>query len=776
MAEPDALGPHIEALASGGDVPGLTMALDALLAADAAGYPQDLPARLPPLLGHADAGVALRSSRLAAKMAEAGSVFSAALSEPAFLEVLCAPLVAFFSNKDAYTAALKAAAEAAAAAAVPVKGAKAPPKGAPVAPFDLEASLPVASKQLLDATLSTLSTLWSSTPAAGGVDGAGGVNRGVHAGVDGGGVDALPGVAAALLALMAHHSQRVCWRAAKAAAALSQAGGMTARRALLLSDAPSVAISMLSSPSSPMHCRLEALRLLTALVRSGRGSGAGPALVRVGVPDVLVRCLISPETGGAPAKAPPPPDAAAAARPATPPTAGALPVEASPTGVEEIQAAAAALMIALLHASPGAAEPLLAAGAPNVLLALLPAPPPAPPTEGDATMAAASGPAPFFPPPPPPVEAGAECDTVTEGDEEGEPTEQPAPTAEEGSQEGSVLHVVAYPLPGAPATAPALHALLLTALSLLLANSGARAAAAACPATSSLVDRLAHFLYAPDEEAIKAAESSAAAAAKYVQAAADAAAAAKGVKPPSAKASTPTPGAAAAATAGGGDAPTLRPPFAHVTQGAALRCLVQLAREPGLARAIACHVHVGSLVTSTASAAPAFAPAATPAAAATDGASATMDAAVSAMAAAAAAAGTAEAAEGATAAARVPAAVVAPAAELLAMLLPLVLAPVAPAGEEAMKEAAGVLPAREMLVRCLKALAASSPPGSSAARTVAAASLLLANSDVIAEPCPPPASPPATPPPPPLATSQFLWDSLGRPSMTDGSNIKLVHI
>jgi hypothetical protein len=73
---------------------------------------------------------------------------------------------------------------------------------APAAPLDFEASLPVASKQLLDATLSTL----CSTP--GGVDA----------------WDGLPGVAAALPALMAHHSVRVCWRAAKAAAAIAQVG------------------------------------------------------------------------------------------------------------------------------------------------------------------------------------------------------------------------------------------------------------------------------------------------------------------------------------------------------------------------------------------------------------------------------------------------------------------------------------------------------------------------------------------------------------------------
>jgi hypothetical protein len=65
-----------------------------------------------------------------------------------------------------------------------------------------------------------------------------------------------------------------------------------------------------------------------------------------------------------------------------------------------------------------------------------------------------------------------------------------------------------------------------------------------------------------------------------VQAAADAAAApakgGKAKKPDSGQARLSVmPGAA------GGGAPTLQPPFAPVARGAALRCLVQLAREPG---------------------------------------------------------------------------------------------------------------------------------------------------------------------------------------------------
>jgi hypothetical protein len=57
---------------------------------------------------------------------------------------------------------------------------------------------------------------------------------------------------------------------------------------------------------------------------------------------------------------------------------------------------------------------------------------------------------------------------------------------------------------------------------------------------------------------------------------------------------------------------------------------------------------------------------------------------------------------------------------------------------------------------------------------VAAALLVLPDAALYAPPWPPAPSPPPTPPPPPLPTSQFLWDALGRPVMSDG--IKLGHL
>lgn len=47
--------------------------------------------------------------------------------------------------------------------------------------------------------------------------------------------------------------------------------------------------------------------------------------------------------------------------------------------------------------------------------------------------------------------------------------------------------------------------------------------------------------------------------------------------------------------------------------------------------------------------------------------------------------------------------------------------------------------------------------------------LTLPLEDYVVEARPPPLTPPRTPSPPPLATSQFIWDALDRPVITDGS-------
>jgi hypothetical protein len=56
-----------------------------------------------------------------------------------------------------------------------------------------------------------------------------------------------------------------------------------------------------------------------------------------------------------------------------------------------------------------------------------------------------------------------------------------------------------------------------------------------------------------------------------------------------------------------------------------------------------------------------------------------------------------------------------------------------------------------------------------AQQAVARTLLLLPEQAFVPAARPPLPSPPATPPAPPLPTSQFAWDALGRPYITDGA-------
>jgi hypothetical protein len=56
-----------------------------------------------------------------------------------------------------------------------------------------------------------------------------------------------------------------------------------------------------------------------------------------------------------------------------------------------------------------------------------------------------------------------------------------------------------------------------------------------------------------------------------------------------------------------------------------------------------------------------------------------------------------------------------------------------------------------------------------AQQAIARALLLLPGEAFVPPARPPLPSPPATPPAPPLPTSQFAWDALGRPYITDGA-------
>ena len=69
-----------------------------------------------------------------------------------------------------------------------------------------------------------------------------------------------------------------------------------------------------------------------------------------------------------------------------------------------------------------------------------------------------------------------------------------------------------------------------------------------------------------------------------------------------------------------------------------------------------------------------------------------------------------------------------------------------------------------------QALARAAASGGRAAdlAAISAALLLVPEEMLRAPPRPPLPSPPRTPSPPPLPTSQYAWDALGRPAVTDG--------
>lgn len=200
------------------------------------------------------------------------------------------------------------------------------------------------------------------------------------------------------------------------------------------------------------------------------------------------------------------------------------------------------------------------------------------------------------------------------------------------------------------------------------------------------------------------------------------------------------------------------PPFPLAVKVAAVHCLVQLAKHPALAAAISGAEAVRKLILSAA-----------PAANGMTG----EDAAQAGKAPQASAAGAAPSAPQAPAAgpAGVPAEPLdGPMAETIATLLQLLVT--------SSREKGPAVAEHRELVACVKGLAevAQARGSAVACSNVVRTALLLSESDLVAPARPPPPSPPRTPPPLPLATSQFVWDALGRPNMTDGSNVKLVHL
>ena len=72
-------------------------------------------------------------------------------------------------------------------------------------------------------------------------------------------------------------------------------------------------------------------------------------------------------------------------------------------------------------------------------------------------------------------------------------------------------------------------------------------------------------------------------------------------------------------------------------------------------------------------------------------------------------------------------------------------------------------------VQALAKCAVQHPTPEHLRQAVMRALLALPEKAFVPPPRPPLPSPPPTPPPPPLATSQFAWDALDRPCVTDGA-------
>lgn len=406
--------------------------------------------------------------------------------------------------------------------APPVDPKKPPPKGAPPPVIDLDANLPVPSKQCLEATLRCLTSLatLSSGPAA----------WLVQAGQ--------PGL---LVPLLQHHSPRVQLRAVQCMRALGATSAELLTTLMVHELVPEL-LRLLRTSTSGAVLNAASQALLSACQQ---GPGAASTQVQQqGAVDTLLQLVLAPEVLPAPPKPPAADGAAAGTTESRPGTAtGASPGEtqAAPVPIDyarlpacrpqDLQQSAAALLLHLTTHSLEAATQLLAAGAPNLLIALLPtAPKPAPPADPVNLLPpvppAPETPTPFFPLPAAASEPPAEEGQPPAAGEDGEASPPPPPAHAEGP-EPSILQRLAYPLPATKAASHALQASLLRLLALLLSTADVREAVWQASESSPLVPFLLYFLAeAPAQPPAEV---------PVVEAPARGAKSAKGAKPLSAK-------------------------------------------------------------------------------------------------------------------------------------------------------------------------------------------------------------------------------------------------
>ncbi|PNW73249.1 hypothetical protein CHLRE_14g624900v5 [Chlamydomonas reinhardtii] len=765
--------------ASGGDPLLLPQALSFLGGLNFTTIPQDIELQTTlvtaviPYVCHADGAVSGVAMKLLAKMA-AEPRLQPVWSEPACVQALWAIVSGFHANYDEYMARLESmAAEAAEAAAGggggTGRGGKDGGKGgkaaAPLTPVDPESTLPGPSKFALDAAMAALSAAVVHSGAAG-VEVVGGL---------------LAADVAPLLSLLRHNSSRIQVLALRLLRLLLRSDAMAA--ALTAVDA-AAALTELLATSPYGAVREEALAGLGHL--AGASATSIQQMLEAGLPLLLLAHTMDPTTGALP---PPPPSvadalpeedseveaglAAAATAPPPPPTPidFGRPMVSSAARLQELSSR---LLLTLARHHQGVPQALLRAGCLQLLLAALPAPQ-----------------LPELPPPPPTKRPSSAADTIFAGVVPGLKKAAPAAVASEPEAAAPVSKAewaaalegpMPLPAPAVPVTEPRLQAVLLQLVATLLSEPGVQDYWWSVHSTRRPHLQLAYLLQPdrlppPPPPEPTAAEAAAAAAAA---AAAPPSAPAAPAQRPSTQGKAAPPAVAAAPAASPPPPPQppqlpTEPPFAPEVRAAAVQCLLQLSKHPQWLQLLPFLTSLQKAVRAAASGA-----------AELDGDGDVID----------------------VGGAATSPAVIQPMADLLQKLLasrapppPRAAAARAAAGSsEGGPElsATGTVPRRPNAVNnrlpldanglteeelptrditeTLKALARLARRGNDhwALSAVAAALMLLPDEALYAPPWPPLPSPPPTPPPPPLPTSQFLWDALGRPVMTDG--IKLVHL
>ncbi|GAX84551.1 hypothetical protein CEUSTIGMA_g11972.t1 [Chlamydomonas eustigma] len=717
----------------------------------------DLASKVLGFLQSTEAPISTIATKLAAKFFQMRGYYLFNAVNEELIQALWSFITLFGTNFEAYKAAHNKIAEQAAAAAAEAASIKKGGSRAVTAPpSEFEHLLPVPNKESLDAALRGLTSIvvrggiaadWFATPG--------------HASME------------HVIRLLKHHSPRVQETMQLMASSNKAAVKVTAMQMLHF-----VCLQEPTGPQLAQLVRLEAAEMLLQAII------APEQVLAHQQTDLLAIRIVTGQTTATTGKE----------------QLMDFNKPQACTSVD-IQVSAASLLLYLSSYSNAACELLINIGTPNLLLALLPTRPPHnPPPNEDGTPASP------LPPPtiqtfyPLPAEAPA-IDMILEEQEEEQEDQEGVQALTSAHPYVGLLHRRAYPLPSTKATTVTLQALLLETLSCLLASPDIIQAVFNAHDSSPLLPSvLLYLLEEPVPEVVATAmESVTVVTQGSIGLDNQPGTQTKGSSIggiPETRPGTASKGAAkqkeVAKGKGKGEKDASNPPpvevniqvapFPKAVKIACLKCITQLAKNTQLAEHI---------MTSEALLKVLFKALERPAASLPTSksqlTSATSSLVSAAFIGAPAVSPLFTAPAAAIAVAPPPLAIDVVMAECLATLL-LVLLPHLPEAEQEQvseksfcEEAASqkLLLSTHQAISCLKGLAemVRAEPGGEVARSeIVRAIMVLPETELIAPARPPLPSPPKTPPPLPLATSQFVWDALGRPIMTDGSNVNLVHV